>query len=83
MSDIVNERVIQRVIKGKVVSDKMEKTVTVLVERLVKHPRYGKYIKRTTKLHAHDEKNSCKTGDWVQVVSTRPYSKTKAWKVVE
>ena len=72
-----------RTVEGRVVSNKMAKTVTVLVERQVKHGLYGKYIKRSSKLHAHDEDNSCKEGDVVRVTETRPLSKTKAWRVVE
>jgi len=74
---------IQRTVEGRVVSNKMHKTVTVLVERQVKHPLYGKYIRRSTKLHAHDEDNVCLEGDVVRVVETRPVSKTKNWRVVE
>lgn len=72
-----------RVATGKVVSDKMEKTITVLVERRVKHPIYGKYITRSSKLHAHDEDNECKMGDVVTISETRPYSKSKTWKLVK
>ena len=68
--------------QGVVVSDKMDKTITVLIERKEKHPIYGKYIKRSTKIHAHDEDNSFKMGDKVNITETRPYSKTKSWKVV-
>jgi len=68
--------------QGVVVSDKMDKTVTVLIERKEKHPIYGKYIKRSTKVHVHDEDNSFKMGDIVNITETRPYSKTKSWKVV-
>ncbi|MEH6552180.1 MAG: 30S ribosomal protein S17 [Pseudomonadales bacterium] len=71
-----------RTVTGKVVSDKMDKTITVLVERRVKHPVYGKYITRSTKLHAHDETNQCKAGDVVTIQETRPYSKTKTWNLV-
>ena len=74
---------IQRTVEGRVVSNKMSKTVTVLVERQVKHALYGKYIKRSTKLHAHDEDGSCQEGDVVRLVETRPVSKTKNWRVVE
>ena len=70
-----------RTATGKVVSDKMDKTITVLIERRVKHPVYGKYITRSTKLHAHDEANECKLGDVVTVSETRPYSKSKTWKL--
>lgn len=72
-----------RTVEGRVVSNKMNKTVTVLVERQVKHALYGKYIKRSTKLHAHDEDNSCNEGDVVRVTECRPLSKTKNWRVVE
>ncbi|MEE3240575.1 MAG: 30S ribosomal protein S17 [Pseudomonadota bacterium] len=70
-----------RTITGKVVSDKMDKTITVLVERRVKHELYGKYITRSTKLHAHDENNDCNEGDTVAIVESRPISKTKTWKL--
>ena len=70
-------------VEGRVVSNKMDKTVTVLVERQVKHALYGKYLKRSTKLHAHDEANACNEGDLVRVVECRPMSKTKTWRVVE
>ncbi len=69
--------------QGRVVSDKMDKTVTVLLERRVKHALYGKYLTRSTKVHAHDESNDCHEGDVVRIVETRPYSKSKSWKVVE
>ena len=72
-----------RTVEGRVVSNKMDKTVTVLVERQVKHALYGKYIKRSTKLHAHDADNSCKEGDVVRVTEIAPMSKTKNWRVVE
>lgn len=72
-----------RTITGRVVSNKMDKTVTVLVERLVKHPMYGKYIRRSTKLFAHDEDNICNEGDVVTITSCRPYSKNKSFKLVE
>ena len=72
-----------RTVEGRVVSNKMDKTVTVLVERLVKHKLYGKYIKRSTKLHAHDADNACKEGDVVRVTEIAPMSKTKNWRVVE
>lgn len=66
---------------GKVVSVRMDKTVVVVVERLVQHPLYKKYLRRKTKLYAHDKDNSCKTGDVVRVIETRPLSKLKRWKV--
>ncbi|SFQ17343.1 SSU ribosomal protein S17P [Geopseudomonas sagittaria] len=72
-----------RTLTGKVVSDKMDKTITVLIERRVKHPIYGKYVKRSTKLHAHDENNQCRMGDLVTIRETRPLAKTKAWALVE
>ncbi len=72
-----------RTLTGRVVSDKMDKTITVLIERRVKHPIYGKYLKRSTKLHAHDETNQCKIGDKVTISETRPLSKTKSWALVE
>jgi len=74
---------LKRTLVGKVVSDKMDKTVTVLIERHVKHPLYGKYIKRSTKLHAHDADNACNEGDVVRVTEIAPMSKTKNWRVVE
>ncbi len=67
---------------GVVVSDKMDKTVVVAVERLVQHSRYKKYIRRTKKYHAHDERNECRVGDVVEIEETRPLSKTKRWRVV-
>jgi small subunit ribosomal protein S17 len=66
-----------------VTSNKADKTVTVLLERQVKHPLYGKYMKRSTKVHAHDEDNSCAEGDLVRISESRPLSKTKSWRVVE
>lgn len=72
-----------RTLSGKVVSNKMEKSIVVLVERQVKHPLYGKYMKRSTKIHAHDESNQCNIGDTVTIEETRPISKTKAWALVE
>ena len=68
---------------GRVVSSKMDKTVTVLVERKVKHPLYKKYIRRSTKLHAHDEANECNEGDTVAITQCRPISKTKTWRVTK
>ena len=69
----------KRTVTGKVVSNKMDKTITVMIERKVKHPVYGKYIKRSTKLHAHDASNDCNEGDIVTVVACRPLSKSKKW----
>lgn len=74
---------IKRTQTGRVVSNKMDKSVTVLLERQIKHPLYGKYIKRSTKVRAHDEDNSCGEGDMVMIAECRPISKTKAWRVVE
>ena len=73
----------QHTVEGRVVSNKMDKTVTVLVERHVKHALYGKYIRRSTKLHAHDADNACKEGDLVRIAECAPMSKTKNWRVVE
>lgn len=75
------KRELKRVLMGKVISDKMEKTVTVLVERRVKHPLYGKIVVRSNKYHAHDETNQVKLGDTVEIREARPISKTKAWAV--
>ncbi|MES2662716.1 MAG: 30S ribosomal protein S17 [Pseudomonadota bacterium] len=72
-----------RVKVGKVISNKMDKTVTVFIERQVKHPLYGKYIKRSTKLKAHDEENRCQMGDTVAIKECRPISKHKSWTVTE
>jgi len=77
------ERNLRKVRIGKVVSNKMEKSITVAVERKVKHPLYGKFMKKTTKLMAHDEKNECAIGDTVKVMETRPLSKNKCWRLVE
>ena len=74
---------VKRTKVGRVVSDKADKTVTVMLERQVKHPLYGKYIKRSTKVLAHDEDNRCGQGDLVKIAECRPISKTKSWRVVE
>ncbi|MCJ7592060.1 MAG: 30S ribosomal protein S17 [Woeseiaceae bacterium] len=79
MSEVKKE---QRTMTGRVVSDKMDKTVSVAIERLIKHPVYGKYIRRTSKVLAHDETNECKEGDRVQIAEGRPISKNKSWSVV-
>ena len=68
---------------GLVVSDKMDKSIVVMVERKVKHPMYGKFVKKTSKFIAHDEKNDCNTGDTVRIMETRPLSKNKCWRLVE
>ena len=70
-------------VTGRVVSDKMDKTITVVIERQVKHPLYGKYMRRSTKLHAHDENNECRIGDTVTIKETRPLAKTKSWTLVQ
>ena len=74
---------IKRTQTGRVVSNKMDKSVTVLLERQIKHALYGKYIKRSTKVHAHDEENSCGEGDKVKLAECRPLSKSKSWRVIE
>jgi len=73
----------RKVREGLVTSNKMEKSIVVSVERKLKHPKYGKFLKRTTKLMAHDEKNECNIGDKVKVMETRPQSKNKCWRLVE
>ena len=77
------ERNLRKIRLGVVTSDKMDKTITVAVERKVKHPIYGKFVKKTTKFHAHDEKQECTIGDIVKIMETRPLSKTKRWRLVE
>ena len=72
-----------RVVTGKVVSNKMDKTITVLIERRERHPVYGKYLTRSSKIHAHDEENQCGIGDIVTVAESRPISKSKTWKLLE
>ena len=72
-----------RTLQGRVLSNKMDKSITVAIERKVKHPLYGKFIKRTTKIHAHDEQNQCNAGDVVTIRECRPLSKTKSWTLVE
>ena len=74
---------VKRTRTGRVSSNKADKTVTVVLERQVKHPLYGKYMRRSTKVHAHDEDNSCAEGDLVKISECRPLSKTKSWRVVE
>ena len=76
------EKKVQRTIVGRVVSNKMDKTVSVAIERRIKHPVYGKYIRRTTKVLAHDAANECKAGDRVAISECRPVSKNKSWSVV-
>jgi len=77
----MSETNLARTASGTVVSSKMDKTITVLVERRIKHPLYGKYIKRSKKIHAHDEENQCQEGDLVTIEETRPISKSKSWKL--
>jgi small subunit ribosomal protein S17 len=72
-----------RTLTGRVVSDKMDRTITVMVERRERHPLYGKFIRRSTKVHVHDEENSSRVGDTVKVVECRPISKSKTWRLVE
>lgn len=72
-----------RTLIGRVVSDKMDKTITVLIERQVQHPLFGKYIRKSTKLHVHDAENACQAGDTVLVEQCRPLSKTKSWRLVK
>ena len=76
------EKKVQRTVIGRVVSDKMDKTVSVAIERQIKHPTYGKYIRRTSKVMAHDANNDCKIGDRVAISECRPISKNKSWAVV-
>ena len=78
---MTSKKKIVRTLSGSVVSNKMDKTVTVMVERLVKHPLYGKYMKRSNKVYAHDPENECQEGDVVTIQETRPLSKTKSWKL--
>ncbi len=77
------EKKVQRSVQGNVSSAKMDKSITVVIERQVKHPLYKKIIRRSTKLHAHDEQNECKEGDTVIIQECRPLSKTKSWRLVE
>ncbi len=78
-----NEEKVLRTQIGSVISDKMDKSATVLIERKVKHPLYGKFVKKSTKLHIHDENNECSMGDTVQITECRPISKTKSWALVK
>lgn len=79
----MSERNLRKEKIGQVVSDKMDKTITIAVERKEKHPMYGKFVQKTTKFKAHDEKNECGIGDTVRVMETRPLSKDKRWRLVE
>lgn len=80
---VAGEKALGRTVVGKVVSDKMNKTIIVQVERKVKHPLYGKYLRRFSKMYAHDEENTCRMGDVVVIQQSRPLSKTKRWKLLE
>jgi small subunit ribosomal protein S17 len=77
------EQKVERVVTGRVTSNKMDKTLTVLIERRVRHPIYGKYVRRSTKLHVHDENNEGRIGDTVQVTACRPMSRSKAWRLLK
>ena len=79
----MSEKKVVRTLTGKVVSDKMDKSITVLIERRVKHPIYGKYVSKSTKVKAHDENNECGAGDVVTIAESRPLSKTKSWALVK
>ena len=81
--DAASDRNMRTEITGKVTSSKMDKSITVAVVQKQKHPKYGKFVTKTTKFHAHDEKNECGEGDTVLIMSTRPLSKTKRWRLVE
>jgi small subunit ribosomal protein S17 len=86
MSEVVTtsiDRNLRKIRIGVVSSNKMDKSIVVKVERKVKHPLYGKFVKKSTKFHAHDEKNECSIGDTVKIMETRPISKTKRWRLVE
>jgi len=82
-TEITTERQLRKIRIGVVSSNKMEKTITVSVVRKLKHPKYGKFLKKTKKFHAHDEKNECNIGDTVKIMETRPLSATKRWRLVE
>lgn len=83
MNSETQENKTKRVLVGRVVSNKMDKSATVLIERTVKHPLYGKFVRRSTKLHIHDENNTCGMGDTVMIEECRPISKTKSWRLVK
>lgn len=82
-AEVTEDKKLNRTLVGRVVSDRMNKSATIAIERLVKHPLYGKFIKRTTKLHVHDENNECGIGDKVMIEECRPISKTKSWRLVK
>jgi small subunit ribosomal protein S17 len=80
----MNEQAVEnRILQGRVVSDKMDKSITVMIERREKHPLYGKFVRKSTKVHAHDENNECQVGDVVVVEQCRPLSKTKKWRFLK
>ena len=79
----MEERALRKTRVGRVISDKMDKSIIIAIEDHVKHPVYGKIVKRTKKIHAHDENNECGIGDFVEVMETRPLSKTKRWRLVQ
>ncbi|MBN1782527.1 30S ribosomal protein S17 [bacterium] len=79
----MTERAARKVVIGQVISNKMDKTITVAVERRIRHPLYGKFVKRTTTFKAHDAENTCSEGDIVRIMETRPLSKHKRWRLVE
>ena len=81
--EVVSENKVLRIQTGSVISDRMEKSATVLIERKVKHPIYGKFVKKSTKIHFHDENNECSIGDTVQISECRPISRTKSWTLVK
>jgi len=83
MSDENTTKAVKRTVTGRVVSNKMNKSITILLERKVKHPLYGKFIRRSTKVHAHDENNECNEGDTVIIEQCRPVSKLKNWRLVK
>lgn len=83
MSENATSRKVRKTIIGEVSGNKTDKTITVLVQRKVKHPIYGKFVKKTKKYTAHDEKNDCNIGDRVQIMETRPLSKTKRWRLID
>mgnify|MGYP000858269619 FL=1 len=82
-TELTTERKLRKTRVGVVTSNKMDKTITVAVVRKLKHPKYGKFLKKTKKFHAHDEKNECNIGDTVKIMETRPMSATKRWRLVE
>lgn len=83
MTELTPERKLRKTRVGVVTSNKMQKTITVAVVRKLKHPKYGKFLKKTKKFHAHDEKSECNIGDTVKIMETRPLSATKRWRLVE